>query len=273
MDHNDPFLQRLVDQFCPDILDDIGDMGGTSDMGDLSFLATTDEVLIANLPLSGFPPPSPLPSSSPQPLPSPIYPTSVLSNTQPPASLTSAISPSIPQIVHPPPSPMLSLSSSAPPLQLRQTGPNTFEVITGGQDEDEKHSSDLDHETNPSQSSSSSDLASSISLPSSSSSTSSPTNLFQPLEASVVSKEEKRRRRNNEACAKNRKKKKILEEEETSELERLEEKNRNLKTTVQQLEESLAWQKSLMIPLLTEISRKRKGYGGDGEGKGKKKKQ
>ena len=56
MDHNDPFLQRLVDQFCPDILDlDIGDMGGTSDMGDLSFLATTDEVLIANLPSPGFP--------------------------------------------------------------------------------------------------------------------------------------------------------------------------------------------------------------------------
>jgi hypothetical protein len=170
---------------------------------------------------------------------------------------------------------MLSLSSSAPPLQLRQTGPNTFEVITEDQDEDEKHLSDLDHETNPSQPSSSSDWASSISLPSSSSSTSppAPTKLFQPLEASVVSKEEKRRRRNNEACAKNRKKKKIMEEEETSELERLEVKNRNLKTTVQQLEESLAWQKSLMIPLLTEISRKRKGYGGDSEGKGKKKRQ
>jgi predicted RNase H-like nuclease (RuvC/YqgF family) len=149
-------------------------------------------------------------------------------------------------------------------------------VITEDQDEDETQNyplSDLDHETNPSQPSSSSDLGSSISLPSSSSSSSSLTNLFEPLEASVESKEEKRRRRNNEACAKNRKKKKMMEEEETSELERLEERNRNLKTTVQHLEESLAWQKSLMIPLLAVTSRKRKVYEGDSEERGKKKRQ
>ena len=74
---------------------------------------------------------------------------------------------------------------------------------------------------------------------------------------------------NKESCKNSREKKKKKTEEEQRELERLEERNRELKATVQGLEAVISWHKSL----LRDASRKRKGEGGGSDQGGKKKRQ
>ena len=73
---------------------------------------------------------------------------------------------------------------------------------------------------------------------------------------------------NQENCRSYREKMKKKATEEERELKRLEERNRELRATVQGLEEVVAWHKSL----LRDASRKRKGEGG-GSGQGGKKKK
>ena len=125
------------------------------------------------------------------------------------------------------------------------------------------NSSDLCSESQPSSSS-----MSLVPLPSFSSDHSPPTLLSETSEA-PESKEEKRKRMNKESCKNSREKKKKKTEEEQRELERLKERNQELKATIKGMEEVVAWHKSL----LRDASRKRKGEGGcSGQG-GKKKRQ
>ena len=162
---------------------------------------------------------------------------------------------------------MLSLSSSAPPLELRQIGPNTFEVITEEEDEfqpgirDQNNPSDLGFESQPSSS-----FAPSVSFPSSSSA--STTSLPESSDASENA-EKKKKRTNQERCRSYRERLRKKVEEDQRELERLEERNRELRAIVQGREEAIACLKSL----LRDVSRKRKGEGEDSDQEGKRKRQ
>ena len=155
---------------------------------------------------------------------------------------------------------MLNLSFSAPPLQLRQIGPNTFEVITEEEDEPNNNPSDLGYDGSQPSSSSASIALGSTPLPSSS-------NSLPESSISESSKEEKKRLKNIENCRKTREKKKKKAEEERRELERLEEKNRDLKAKIKSIKEVVAWLKSSM----RDGSRNRKGEGDDSDQEGKRK--
>jgi len=286
MDLNDPSpSESLID-----LIDSV-DFGFPSDTGDLSIFQMTDEQLNVNLPprlqspnnaLSSTPsifptsptystsiPPNakpPQPPSSrtdstsviqyappPQILSSPICPTRVLPNAQHPQSASSPnCSTSLltaAQSLQPPMSPKLSLSSPAP--LFKRIGPNTFELITKDDNVSDNNPSDLGFESQPSSSSASS----SSPFPSSSTALSPPTPVPE-------SKEEKNRR----ACGRYREKMKAEAAELPEELKCLERRNRELRATVQQLEEVVAWHKSL----LKGASRKRMGEGGGSERKGKR---
>merc|ERR1711973_1031328 len=69
---------------------------------------------------------------------------------------SSGVSSSTPPDLQPPPSPVLRLTSMAPPLELRQIGPNTFEVVTNSEDEpgDSRSAADPGYGSQPSSSSS-----------------------------------------------------------------------------------------------------------------------
>ena len=74
---------------------------------------------------------------------------------------------------------------------------------------------------------------------------------------------------NQENCRSYREKMKKKAEEEQRELQHLEERNRELKATVQGMEGVISWHKSL----LRDASRKRKREGGGCDQVGKKKRQ
>ena len=148
---------------------------------------------------------------------------------------------------------MLSLSSSARPLELIQIGPNTFEVRTENVPENDP--SDLVY---------GSSSGSSFSLPSSSTALHPPALVSEPSEA-PESEQEKRIRKNKERCKSFREKQKKKAEEQLRELERLKERNQELKATVQGMEE--------VVALLKDASRKRRGEGGTSDDQGRKKKR
>jgi len=111
-----------------------------------------------------------------------------------------------------------------------------------------------------------------ISLPSSSNALHPPDLVPEPSDSdseAPESKEERERRKNRKSCKKSREKKKKKVEEEQRELKHLEDRNRELKATVQGMEEFVAWHKSL----LKDASRKRRAQGGDNDQGEKKKRQ
>merc|ERR550517_681189 len=159
-------------------------------MEDLGGSIMTEAELEANLPNDFF-------SKDPIPLPLP-----------PPATPP----PSIPHET-PPPSPVLRLSSTTTPVQLRWVGPNTVEVVT------DALQLPLDAPLDLGYGSLTSDISSSIPP------------AYPPSEASRItqvkdeSREERRLRLQADACRRHRQNKKRKLEEEQKEFEQLERKN------------------------------------------------
>jgi len=169
---------------------------------------------------------------------------------------SSGVSSSTPPDLQPPPSPVLRLTSRAPPLQLRQIGPNTFEVVTNSEDEPYNSiSADPGYGSQPSSSSSTTPLAYS-SLPPLSSRPESPD--------SFEKKEAKRKQKNIARCRNYRANVKKKVEAEQEELQQLQARNKELWATVRGMEVAVAW--------LKDASRKRNGKSDNTDQKGKRRK-
>ena len=189
-------------------------------MEDLGGSIMTEAELEANLPNDFF-------SKDPIPLPLP-----------PPATPP----PSIPHET-PPPSPVLRLSSTTTPVQLRWVGPNTVEVVT------DALQLPLDAPLDLGYGSLTSDISSSIPP------------AYPPSEASRItqvkdeSREERRLRLQADACRRHRQNKKRKLEEEQKEFEQLERKNVELRAKFKAMEEMVG---RLRCTVMEVVAGKRK---------------
>jgi len=185
-------------------------------MEDLGGSIMTEAELEANLPNDFF---------SKDPIPLPLPP----SATPPP---------SIPHET-PPPSPVLRLSSTTTPVQLRWVGPNTVEVVT------DALQLPLDVPLDQGYGSLTSDISSSIP----------PT--YPPSEASRItevkeeSREERRLRLQADACRRHRQNKKRKLEEEQKEFEQLERKNVELRARFKAMEEMVGRLRCTVMEVVT----------------------
>jgi len=189
-------------------------------MEDLGGSIMTEAELEANLPNDFF-------STDPIPLPFPP------SATPPP---------SIPHKT-PPPSPVLRLSSTTTPVQLRWVGPNTVEVVT------DALQLPLDAPLDLGYGSLTSDISSSI-PPSSP-----PSEASRITEVKEESREERRLRLQADACRRHRQNKKRKLEEEQKEVEQLERKNVELRAKFKAMEEMVG---RLRCTVMEVVTRKRK---------------
>jgi len=220
-----------------------------SPMEDLSGSLMTDAELEANLPdglLSSDPN---HPSVTSSVTPPPCLPPRMPLGPPPPPSI-------------PPPSPVLHLSSTSAPLQLRRLGPNTFEVVTDAlQLPLNDLPLDLGYSSLPSTSSSSS----SVPPPSPQSGTSRTSEITEEAQEQTEeetseenpeeTREERRLRLQAEACKRHRLNKKRKLKEEEKELEQLEKKNLQLRARLQAMEEMRDRWRSALIEV---VARKRK---------------
>jgi len=193
-------------------------------MEDLGESIMTEEELEANLPNDFF-------STDPIPLPPPSSP---------------------PQT--PPPSPVLRLSSTSSnaPLQLRQVGPNTFEVVTDALQLPLDAPLDLGYGSLPSA------ISSSSSIPP----PSPPSDVSRISEINEESREERRLRLQADACRRHRQNKKRKLEEEQKELKLLQRKNVELRAKFKATEEMVA---RLRCTVMEVVSGKRKRDGKEEE--------
>jgi len=193
-------------------------------MEDLGESIMTEEELEANLPNDFF-------STDPIPLPPPSSP---------------------PQT--PPPSPVLRLSSTSSnaPLQLRQVGPNTFEVVTDALQLPLDAPLDLGYGSMPSA------ISSSSSIPP----PSPPSDVSRISEINEESREERRLRLQADACRRHRQNKKRKLEEEQKELKLLQRKNVELRAKFKATEEMVA---RLRCTVMEVVSGKRKRDGKEEE--------
>jgi hypothetical protein len=180
----------------------------------------TEAELVANLPDDFF-------SRDPIPL--------APSSTPPPSFLPPQTSP---------PSPVLRLSttSTTAPLQLRQVGPNTFEVVTDALQ--------LPLDTpllDPGYGSLPSAVSSSSSIPP----PSPPPDVSRITEINEETQEERRLRLQADACRRHRQNKKRKLEEEQVEFEQLERKNVELRAKFKAMEEMVARLRCTVMEVVT----------------------
>jgi len=191
-------------------------------MEDLGGSIMTEAELEANLPKDFF---------STDPIHLPLPPSASLPPSFPPQT--------------PPPSPLLRLSSisSTAPLQLRQIGPSTFEVVTDALQLPIDAPLDLGY------SSLTSDISSSSSIPPPS----------PPSEASRITetKEERRLRLQADACRRHRQNKRRKLEEEQKEFEQLERRNLELRAKFKAMEEMVGRLRSTVMEVVVGKKRKR----------------
>ena len=150
--------------------------------------------------------------------------------------------PSLPPQMPPPSPPMLRLSSTTTtaPVQLRQVGPNTFEVVT---DALQLPTSLLD----PGYGSLASAVSSSSSIPP----PSPPSDESRITEINEETREERRLRLQADACRRHRQNKKRKLEEELKEFEQLERKNVELRAKFKAMEEMVARLRCTVMEVVT----------------------
>lgn len=156
----------------------------------------------------------------------------------------------------PPPSPpmlRLSTTTTTAPVQLRQVGPNTFEVVT-----DALQLPLDDSLLDPGYGSLPSAVSSSSSIPP----PSPPSDVSRITEINEETREERRLRLQADACRRHRQNKKRKLEEEQKEFEQLERRNVELKAKFKAMEEMVA---RLRCTVMEVVTGKRK-RGGEEEG-------
>jgi len=153
--------------------------------------------------------------------------------------------PSLPPQMPPPSPPMLRLSSTTitAPVQLRQVGPNTFEVVTDALQLPLDDTSLLD----PGYGSLASAVSSSSSIPP----PSPPSDESRIFEINEETREERRLRLQADACRRHRQNKKRKLEEELKEFEQLERKNVELRAKFKAMEEMVARLRCTVMEVVT----------------------